>query len=128
MVTALLNGYTKLSMMCLGLKMARCIPRFIAWKSAAGFPPNGAFQKTTGEQNRVRANALLIPLAQRISDVQHTAAIVAGDDGGNTLHQIRLITFRLIVGEIAERVRVRIDEPGSNKQAAGINRAPSFEV
>jgi hypothetical protein len=26
-----------------------CIRRFIAWKSVAGFPLNGAFQKTTGE-------------------------------------------------------------------------------
>src|SRR5258708_3122458 len=96
--------------------------------ATAQFEDASANCAVAGEQNGVGADSLFIPLAQSFADIQHAAAIIAGDDRCHTLHEIGFVAFAIWIGEIAQRVCVRIDESGSNYQSRRVDRARGSRV
>ena len=81
-----------------------------------------------GEQDCVRADALFVPLVQHLTNIQHAAAIVAGDNSRDSLHQVCFVAFAILVGKIAERMRVRINETRRNHQTRRVDNPHRSQV
>ena len=64
------------------------------------------------------------PLLERPRDLVRAATIVAGDDGGDALHQVVDVRspLRVVARQVLQGVRVRIDESWRDDQPAGVDR------
>src|SRR6185503_18487017 len=80
------------------------------------------------QQGRVRPRALLLPFRQQLADVEHTAAVIAGDHSCYSLQEKGLIALRFFAGKISQGVCVWIDKAGGHNQPVGIDRARGFEA
>ena len=69
--------------------------------------PNGTHPD---EKCSVGSNPLLIPLLQSAPNRQRTGSVVAGDNGGHTLHEISNVDVALSARAVVQGMRVRMDE------------------
>ncbi len=75
------------------------------------------------EEDRIGANSLLAPLGERGRGIEGAGAIVSRGDGGDALHQIRLVAGVFRVGKVCGGVGMRVDKAGSDDQAGCVDGA-----
>ena len=85
-----------------------------------------------GESGEVDPHRLCSCARQQVSDLGRAAAVIANERGCHPLHQERLDepTLRVVCGEPAFYMRMRIDETGRDDHPARVDRASScnFQV
>src|SRR5207249_8980351 len=74
----------------------------------------------THQKESVRADALPPPQIESFRDLRRASTVVADDDGGDSLQQITHVAVQFGAREIPDRMRVRIDEAGTNHQPVDI--------
>ena len=74
----------------------------------------------THQKESVRADALPPPQIESFRDLRRASTVVADADGGDSLQQITHVAVQFGAREIPDRMRVRIDEAGTNHQPVDI--------